>query len=195
MRARAFDLPGRFAWCRRLLYLLCLALHTSSLAAAGLALSNETELKAAFLLNFGGYVEWPEDRFAAPLDPLVIAVIDDAGFSEQLRRLAEGRRIAGRRVEVLALSATPSPAMLRSTHILFLPEKSPSLMMIPANSRRAVLTVGDGERFLEEGGVIRLVQVNRRLRFDISLQSAEQSGLRLSAKLLELARSVRGKRS
>jgi hypothetical protein len=55
-----------------------------------------------------------------------------------------------------------------------------------------VLTVGDGDTFLDDGGVIQLRTLDRRVRFDISMSAAQHSRLRLSSQLLRLALEVRG---
>ena len=53
-----------------------------------------------------------------------------------------------------------------------------------------ILTAGEGDRFLRAGGMIAFVLDNHRVRFDINQTAAENAGLRLSAKLLTVARSV-----
>lgn len=53
-----------------------------------------------------------------------------------------------------------------------------------------VLTVGEGEEFLREGGMIAFVLEDRRVRFNVSQKAALKAGLRISSKLLSVARSV-----
>jgi hypothetical protein len=54
----------------------------------------------------------------------------------------------------------------------------------------AVLTVGEGDDFIHQGGVIAFVVDDRHVRFDINLKAATNAGLKLSSKLLSVARFV-----
>ena len=57
------------------------------------------------------------------------------------------------------------------------------------------LTVGEGESFVRDGGMIAFVLENRRVRFDINQTAAENAGLKLSSRLLSVAKAVeRGNR-
>ena len=54
-----------------------------------------------------------------------------------------------------------------------------------------VLTVSDGKGFSQAGGIIELYVEGGRMRFAINVDAAERSGLRLSSRLLGLAKVVR----
>ncbi len=64
--------------------------------------------------------------------------------------------------------------------------------MLDAVGDQPVLTVGESSRFLDDGGVISLQVIDRRVRFEVSATAAERIGLRLSSQLLRLAVRVRG---
>jgi len=51
------------------------------------------------------------------------------------------------------------------------------------------VTESDGA--LTQGSMINFVLVDRRVRFEVALDSAEKSGLKLSSRLLAVARQVR----
>jgi hypothetical protein len=55
-----------------------------------------------------------------------------------------------------------------------------------------VLTVGETEQFVQDGGIIGFLLAEKKMRFEINLESAEKSGLKISAKLLALAKTVVG---
>ena len=50
--------------------------------------------------------------------------------------------------------------------------------------------MGEGDNFIREGGMIAFVVENRRVRFDINQSAAEKADLKLSSKLLSVARAV-----
>ena len=54
-----------------------------------------------------------------------------------------------------------------------------------------VLTVSDGKGFSQAGGIIELYVEGGRMRFAINVDAAERSGLRLSSRLLGLAKVIR----
>jgi hypothetical protein len=56
-----------------------------------------------------------------------------------------------------------------------------------------VLTIGEIDQFLEQGGVINFVKKEGRIRLEISLDAARLANLQISSKLLNVADAVRGK--
>lgn len=152
----------------------------------------ESQIKAAFLLNFPKYVEWPADAFAASNSPLVVAIFGDEAVSADFQRLAEGKSIGGHPVE---FRAATTPEACVHCHMLFLGTIEPREIADILNRVRdtSVLTVGETDEFLDKGGVINLSQRDRKIRVDISLRAARQANLRISSKLLSIADNVRGK--
>lgn len=55
-----------------------------------------------------------------------------------------------------------------------------------------VLTVGETDQFAAHGGVIQLILRDKQVRFEINVDAASQEGLKISSKLLALARIVSG---
>jgi hypothetical protein len=83
-------------------------------------------------------------------------------------------------------------AALAGCHVLFAGARSAPAAALKAVMGRSVLTVGETDRFLDDGGIIALKIVDRRVRFDVSTTNAQRAGLRISAQLLSLAAAVRG---
>jgi len=163
--------------------LALLLVHWLPAAAAEQAL-REYEVKAAFLLNFTKFIEWPSASFGAAESPFAICVLNDDPFGSILDQIVEGESAAGRKLVVHRISR----AQAAGCQIVFTSaQDSPrSLSGLGAG----VLTVGEGAEFLRQGGMVAFVVENRRVRFDINLTAAAKSGLRISSKLLNVARSV-----
>jgi hypothetical protein len=51
-----------------------------------------------------------------------------------------------------------------------------------------VLSIGEAEQFLWTGGVIRFYEEDNRVRFEINLEAANLARLKISSKLLRLAK-------
>jgi hypothetical protein len=147
----------------------------------------ESQVKAAFLLNYTKFTEWPPAAFAGPAAPISICVLADNGFDRALEQMIEGEIVDGRRVALQRIKQAPAP---KSCQVLFLSSSPKGDSAILASVGPGVLTVGEGESFLHEGGMVAFVVENRRVRFDINQTAAEKAGLKLSSRLLSVARSV-----
>lgn len=169
----------------------------AALAASGTARAGEDEslveyqVKAAFVCKFGNYVEWPPPGLGAAGEPFRIGVLASEAVVEEFRRTAAAASVAGRTVEVRRLARGEAP---EGIHALFVSRsmgaQTPSLLA--ALQSRPVLTVTE----LDPGattGMINFVVVDDKVRFDILLPPAIQSGLKISVRLLGVARRVEGR--
>lgn len=147
----------------------------------------EYELKAAFLYNFVKFVEWPADAFAGTRSPLTICVYGEDPFGASLDGAVRGETVGERSLLVQRPQALDR---LRDCHVLFVSRSErPRMREILSRLERApVLTVGDSDGFLREGGMINFVLEENKIRFLINQEAAERSGLRISSKLLRLAK-------
>ncbi|HSB75632.1 MAG TPA: YfiR family protein [Terriglobales bacterium] len=173
---------------RRAPILVCL-LAVAASAAAQTPRAPEYEVKAAFLYNFAKFVDWPAQAFPGPSAPLRICVLGDDPFGEKLSRIVQDKSISGRRVVSTAVQA---PAETRWCHVLFISRSDSGTMKRELASLRdlPVLTVSESDDFLPLGGMINFVLEQDRVRFEINLGAAERHGLKLSSKLLAVARVV-----
>lgn len=147
--------------------------------------SLEYEVKAAFLLNFTRFVEWPPASFATPDSPLTVCILGDDPFGRGIDQIVEGESVNGHKIVVERIRRDQQ----RSCHVVYVSANA-VWTSIPETPVAAVLTVGEGDQFIHEGGMIAFVVDNRRVRFDINLKAASTAGLKLSSKLLQVARAV-----
>ena len=149
----------------------------------------EYKVKAAFLYKFASYVEWPADVFERPDSPFVIGVTGADALADELAQILVGRSIGGRPVAVRKLRRGDPVSGL---HILFVGRSNrglPSDVLASAKGR-PVLTVTESEDAFALGSVINFVIVDDKVRFDVALREAEQANLKVSARLLSVARKV-----
>jgi hypothetical protein len=150
--------------------------------------SLEYDVKAAFILNFVRYVEWPPgDR----QPPLRICVLAENPFGDRLAAVVAGEQWQGGAIEVHVVTDARRGA---DCHLLYVPARAIAQFTAgaPLVAGRAVLTVGEHERFLDQGGVMRLFLEDNRVRFSVNQQAADRAGLQISSRLLRLARTVIG---
>lgn len=149
----------------------------------------EDDVKAAFLYNFTKFVEWPPPSQAD--EPFRLCAIADPAFLAAVDRTIADETVGGRR---LVRVEPQSVDEARGCAILYVGKSAGERGVHLAAGVRdlPVLTVGEGTRFLEQGGAIGFLLDNNRVRFDISARSLQRSGLKASSKLLRVARTVEG---
>jgi hypothetical protein len=155
-------------------------------AAAGQGLT-AAQAKAGFLYNCAMFVTWPADSSAR--GELVIGVVGDAAVSSVVKDM-QGQKVNGR---TLRVAPVQSDDELDSYHILFVAgdDAKATKAVLARIGDASVLTVGEADGFTSDGGVVRLYTEQGRLRFEINMTRAEGARLRVSAKMLGLARIVR----
>lgn len=150
----------------------------------------EYEIKAAFLYRFAQFVTWPEEAFESQEAPLIVAVGGHDPFGRILERTIAGKTVKGRSIEVRRYKRASD---LAACHILFIASEESGASWLQSARRRPramPLTVGETDAFWRDGGVIAFTIEQKRIRFAINTGAAEGAGLRISSKLLSLARLV-----
>ena len=152
---------------------------------------SEYQVKAAFLYNFMKFVQWPDANDASPM---VIGVVGNDPFGPLLDEAVRAKSINGRLVQIRRLKAREN---LHGCHILFISnsDRVDVSRILAALAGDHALTVGESDRFLRQGGMIALLMENDQVRLEINLPAAEDKGLKLSSKLLAVARVMGAPRS
>lgn len=146
---------------------------------------SEYQVKAAFLYNFGKFVEWPANDFDSTNAPLVIGVYGKNPFGNDIAVVVQGRNIDGHPVVTRQVSLDT----LKSCQILFISRsEQKNINNILRNlDGAAVLTVTENMNPFDSGVMINFILQDDRIRFEINNTAAEKVGLKLSSKLLMLA--------
>jgi hypothetical protein len=152
---------------------------------------SEYQVKAAYLFNFLKFVEWPSDAFADPLAPFVIGVVGEDPFGNALPQVVLGKTVQGRD---LIVHVYRSGEDFRGAHILFISasEKKKLPALLSSLHGSGALTVSDAPGFLNAGGMIQFLNEDGRIRFGIDVEAANRARLKISSKLLSLAKVVGG---
>jgi hypothetical protein len=178
---------------RRLLAgaLLCLPLalahaQTSALHPAG---PSAAAVKAAFLLKFFNYVEWPAQSFGGDDAPYLVGVLGDDGVAAELQRQAAGHSFNGRPINVRRIGAE-LPA---GAHMLFIgahAERARMGALLRDLRGTPVLLVTDADGALDQGSMINFRLVDDRVRFEVALDPVRRANLQLNSRLLSVAIAV-----
>jgi hypothetical protein len=161
--------------------LVALVMACVSVVTSAQEVSQEYQVKAAYLYNFLKYVEWPE-----PMNrTFMICVAGQNPFGTVLAGLTSTERVRGNPVKT-ELILGPEPAC----DVVFTPRSSNIPAYLQAAAGKPVLTVGESPRFIEQGGILNFFLENGKVRFEVNRSAAERVGLRFSSRLLQLAKLV-----
>jgi YfiR/HmsC-like len=150
----------------------------------------EYEVKAAYLYNFGKFVEWPATANAGKDNSFTICVLGQDPFGPALDAALAGQSIDGKNVVARRLSKAQEAVNCR---IVFISSSEESRLkdVLEALDKAAVLTVSDIPQFSTRGGAIQFVLDGKKIRFEVNLSNAAEAGLTLSSELLKVATTVR----
>jgi len=149
-------------------------------------LAGEYPVKAAFLLNFAKFVEWPAFAFKSPADPIAICVLGQNPFGTALEDLVRDKTVANR---AFVVRTVLNAQQATNCQILFVnvSERKRFRSLLDDLKGHSVLTVGEADDFTANGGIINFRLKDARVRIEIDPGAADRAGLHISSKLLSLA--------
>jgi hypothetical protein len=166
-----------------------LLLACASAGSAAGPVASASDLKAAFLLNFVRFTEWPADAFGNG-DRLVVCLMDDTGVAAAFQHLARGRTAGKREVEPRSIQKNGDFSACHVAYVSGLDDKR-SEELVSTLKDSPVLTMSDDARFAERGGIANFFVENETMGFAVNMTALQRARLQISAKLLTLARIVR----
>jgi hypothetical protein len=184
-----------FRASRVLLFVVFLAVVSANITAVSSNLTepavSEYEVKAAYVYYFAKFIEWPQTALAQKNAPFIVGVVGDDEFGELLRRVVKDKTILEHPIQV---RLAKWPGDLHACHILYVsysdykrfPQIAESLQQNP------VLTITEVEDTSRGKGIINLFVEGGKVQFEVNITSAEKAQLKISSKLLRLARETEG---
>jgi len=152
--------------------------------------ADEYQVKAAFLYNLAKFVEWPAETFKTAKDPIVICILGRSPITEVLQSTVSGKAVEGR---TLVIRPVAGAQPLNSCQIFFVSssERTRFRSIHAEIKANGVLTVGEEDTFISEGGAVNFKLDDGRVRIQIAVYAATQRNLKISSKLLGLAQIVK----
>ena len=156
-------------------------------------ISLEYQVKAAYLLNFTRYVDWPSESYGAPGAPLTVCVLGRDPFGEILDATMQGKTTHGRPVSVRRIQSSGGAS---GCHLVFVSQETwqNQRQLLEGLETKGILTVGETDEFAQRGGVIGFVIQEETVRFVVNTDARDRAGLRISSRMLSLAAAVYGER-
>jgi hypothetical protein len=143
-------------------------------------------VKSAFIYNFLKYVTFEQEENKVEFKELKVCMLGDDPFGAALDKISQ-RKAKGKKV---LIKRTQSEKEVSDCHLVFISDsKKESLTQIFSElNQSSILTVSDIPGFVERGGVVGFVEVDKRIGLEINLSNARRANLRISALLLEIAK-------
>jgi YfiR/HmsC-like len=167
--------------------------------------NRESQIKAAFLYNFIQFTEWPADKLAEP-NTITIGLLGEHPFGNAFdpikNKTVKDKQLIIKNLGVFRKSFQQNDAgklefanyiqQLRKCHVLFIcdSEHENYKTILDAVKGYGVLTVGETEDFLGFGGIITFIPGTQKPVFEVNIDSCENERLKISSKVLRLARKV-----
>jgi len=150
----------------------------------------EYELKAAILYNLSRFVEWPASAYADSQAPTVLCILGQDPFGDTLKTLGQKQDANGRPVSIRRLKSENG---IRDCHVLYIStsERKTVAQILSRLKGSSVLTVGEMSQFAVQGGIIQFTLEDKQVRFEVNLDAASRMALKISSRLLVLARIVK----
>ncbi len=155
----------------------------SALADAG-QLSLEYKVKAAYLFNFTKFISWPQKSG----ENFNICILGHNPFNGHLKPL-ENRSAQGKPIRLYYFQSFKQAL---NCHILYLDSANSHQLTLTESPVSGALTVSSQRAFASSGGMIGFILREGRIKLRINLSALQKKGLKISAKLLEVAEVVEG---
>ncbi|HEX4485821.1 MAG TPA: YfiR family protein [Terriglobales bacterium] len=152
----------------------------------------EYQVEAAYLFNFGKFVDWPPTSLPNTEAPLVVCVLGEDPFGSSLDSILQRGTVKGKAITAKRIGRVEEVA---SCQVLYISASEAGSVdrILNGVGKISVLTVSDMPQFLDRGGMIQFVLEEGKIRFQINLNAAENARLVLSSELLKVAMTVKRK--
>lgn len=151
---------------------------------------SEYEVKAAYIYNFVKFINWDTESLGDSTSAIIIGILGDDPFGSVLDETVAGKTVKGHPIEIKRLQEPDFPNPI---HVLFISESERNYLpwiLKHAQLQQHVLTVSEMPGFIENGGMINLFMEGKTVRFEINIDAVNKADIKLSSKLLKLARIV-----
>ncbi|MGX9462067.1 YfiR family protein [Shewanella sp. A14] len=148
---------------------------------------NSFDLKAAFTYNFAKFTQWPDSRLNEQ-SPWHICFFGNQ-YHDSFMELSN-KTLANKSIKAIQLLET---SQIEQCDVVFIDANSRDFIrrLFLAVDNKPILTVSDISGFAVQGGMIEIVEQDKRLYFNINSKVLEASGLNISSQVLKLALEVK----
>lgn len=142
--------------------------------------------QAMFIYNFSRLIEWPANYKTGSF---VIGVIGSTELVSELEAYTAGKKVG---LQDIVIKSYKDHSEIDRCHILFLSFSKTKMLVNVMNSlqNKSTLLISEKNGAIQEGSAINFSIIGDKLKFEISPENANKFGIKLSAKLNEMAYKV-----
>lgn len=177
----------RQMWRQMVIFTLMMVIILTK--AHGYSAAEEYEIKAAFLYNLGNYLRFPETALSEDNveQEFFICILGRDPFQQNIDTAAEDEKIQGHPVKIKRLQRIQEA---EGCHLLFISDSERSRLknLFQTLAHRPILTVGDMDDFIEQGGMLKFYNDNNKIRLALDLEKVRAVDIKPSANLLKIVK-------
>jgi hypothetical protein len=149
----------------------------------------EYRLKAVYLLNFLQFTEWPDTVFEDDYSPIILGILGEDRIRPYMEETVESEKVGN---HPIVIEQFRSPDEISTCHALFVGslEKDEVDLFLSRIGHFPILLVSDNDGFADAGGSIGFYVEKNKIRFAVNLRAVHRANLKVSSKLLRLAKIV-----
>ncbi len=152
--------------------------------------SLEYQIKASLLYNFLNFIQWPPKNSQDHETTFHLCILGRNRFGRALKPL-EQEIVQGRKIELAYFEEAKLDEIKNCDVLFFSKNGNPQASTLSQLGGFSILTIGETQDFLDQGGMISLLIEDEKVVFDINRRAALDARLDISSKLLRIARRVR----
>lgn len=157
-----------------------------SAQAASSAVAQQS-VYAAFVVNITRFIQWPDSAFSGPDAPIVIGTFARDPINGELDGAVRGELVGTRPLRTIRIRSLDD---LATCHLVYMAGSEPQKQAVLARiAGKPILSISDGDGFLDLGGHVRFVPRPPHTQLRIGLDNLRASGLQARAQLLRIAQA------
>lgn len=173
------------------LFCICLLFFHPGIRTVAARDLEADEVKAAFILNFTRFVQWPENAIVDDANQYRICVFGNKNLEKELNTIG-GKKSGNASIQVHHIDphTFETDDALPQCHVVFIGKHishSESQRILQHIDGKPILSIGESRNFTRMGGIIKFFTKDDRLHFEVNVKAAQAHGLKFSSRLLRLA--------
>ena len=148
---------------------------------------SDEEIKTAFIFNFIKFTKWEQTP-----NPVKIGIVGNGKLAQTIMNKLNGQQIGSSRIDVLFITDS---TQIDTYDVVIYIEKTAGItpQIIKSHTlKKGILSIGLTESFVQNGGIISLIQSeNNKRKFIVNLTNMRNSNITMSSKLLTLAQIIK----
>ncbi len=145
--------------------------------------------KSMFTLNFMRYIGWPDN---AKDGDFVIGVLKNSTMANDLKTMTQGKKFGFQNIVIKEFKNIEDITECQMLYVDGNVNFSKNAEVISQKlGKKNSLIITDNKGAIASGSMINFVITNNQLKFEVSAENAEKSGLKLSNTLLSMNNAIR----